>query len=404
MKIMIRRWAFPLILLAVTGLGTLIVCSQNLVEHTTVQFSTNATRIDEKAALEYFEKIPGRSARPDAGEAQRIAVKLERHIVEFLDGDPWMPFQQTLGISGYEVYFDHPDEMFYALTQAIPFLSEATAKRVKDFLRRQLTQTPPYAETGFDRRSGRPRESYDVPPSLRRPGMGKANDAFGVYAFWLYCHMTDDKQAAAAHWEAIKTRTQSLVATSYSFNYHQQNSDKGEAQKLNGDLAGLIGLVHLARWHGDPAVEQRARQRGRQLLELRVNLERTNPFILEKSDAASKNLHNARLARYCKLVPEVGEALAKESAGVGGLNLRAFRLERNGWWLAFGDRFIGGENYTNPAHFPRSLFAGAAFLEQLPADQLLTFIDVPWCQGDFYFMATCAEALWISAGRPWTPR
>ena len=385
--------------LAAWTLGIPRVCSQNLVGQAAMHYSTNATSVLETAARECFDHLPRRGTGPEAGEARRIAIKLERHVVELLDGAPWMPFHQTLGISGYEVHFDHPDAMFYALAQALPFLSEATAHRATEFLRLELARHPPYAEAGFDRRSGRPREYYAVPPTLRRPGVGQAQDAFGVYAFWIYCHWSGDKPSATAHWKAIKVRTESLVTNHYSLRTSQQISLQGEAQKLNGDLAGLIGLAHLARWNGDPAVEQRARQRGRELLGLRVNLERTNPFILEKSDAASKGLHNARLARYGKLVPEVGDALAQESAGIGGLNLQAFRRERNGWWLAHGDRLVGGENYTNPAHFPRAMFAGAAFLEQLPAEQLLTFIDVPWCQGDFHFMASCAELLWISAGR-----
>jgi hypothetical protein len=136
-------------------------------------------------------------------------------------------------------------------------------------------------------------------------------------------------------------------------------------------------------------------------MELRVNLERVNPHLLEKSNLASKGLHNARLARYCDLVPEVGAAVAKLSADCGSRNLKTFREERNGWFLALGDRLIGGENYTNPAHFPRSVFVGATFVEQIPSEQLLAFIDVPWCQGDFYFIEKCVFALWASEGRQW---
>ena len=54
---------------------------------------------------------------------------------------------------------------------------------------------------------------------------------------------------------------------------------------------------------------------------------------------------------------------------------------------------IGGENYTNPLHFSRALFAGAVFIEQLPPEEIASFVDVPWCKGDFYFIETCALAL-----------
>ena len=65
----------------------------------------------------------------------------------------------------------------------------------------------------------------------------------------------------------------------------------------------------------------------------------------------------------------------------------------SGWYLALGDRFVGGENYTNPLHFGRALFARAALLEQLPVDELFRFVDVPSCNADFYFIEKCALAL-----------
>jgi hypothetical protein len=142
--------------------------------------------------------------------------------------------------------------------------------------------------------------------------------------------------------------------------------------------------------------------RARQLLELRVNLDRVNPRIVEKSADATKGLHNFKLARYCALVPEVADALRRHTEGCATAHLQAFRQERNGWHLAFGDRFIGGENYTNPLHLPHALFTGAVFVEQLPADQLAGFLDVPWCRGDLYFIEKCAFALWADSGRPWS--
>jgi hypothetical protein len=375
--------------------------SQNIVAlFSDRRFTANPVRLTDTDVSELFFCTPGFPKRATSPEGGRVANKLQAHVIAFLGGAPWMPFQQTLGISGHEVSFAHPDEMFLALAQSMPCLSEATAARVKEFLEAGLLKAPPYAGQGFDHRSGRPRESYDVPADLRVSGFGKANSAIGVYAFWACCHHAG-KSAGARDWDAIQTRMKFLLDAEYKFAPQTNGPGGGEAQKLNGDLAGLIGLARLARLQGDPVIEQQALRRGRELLELRVNLERTNPFILENSDAATKKLHNARLSRYCNLVPEVGEALARLSAGCGARHLKSFREERNGWFLAFGDRFIGGENYTNPIHFPRSLFAGATLIEQLPAQQLFTFIDVPWCKGDFFFIERCTLALWVDAGRPW---
>jgi hypothetical protein len=191
-----------------------------------------------------------------------------------------------------------------------------------------------------------------------------------------------------------------LLDSPAAFDIHRPHA-KDEAEKLNGDLGGLIALARLARVIGEAQVERQATLRAAELMGLRVNLDRVNPHFLEKTAAATKALHNFKLARYRDLTPEVGLALSKLTEGVAAARLKPFREARNSWYLAFGDRLVGGENYTNPLHFSRALFAGAALIEQLPASELLNFLDVPSCQGDFYFIEKCALALWAESGRRW---
>ncbi len=371
---------------------------QNIVGEVNRISPANPAKLTNKDVSEFFSQTPRLGTSPVAPEAIRCRAKLERHIEELLAAFPFRPFHHTLGISGYEVYFNHPDEMFYSLALAWPFLSDATGERVKTFMRAQANVAPPYAVDGWDNRLGRPRESYTVPDNLRRLGKGKAASAFGVYAFWAWCHYAQDAELAREHWPRIKARVKPLLAKDYVFDINRRDFKQGEPETLNGDLAGLLGVVRLAKLNGDETTERHAEARARQLLELRVNLERVNPGILEHSNLATKGLHNFRLSRYCDLVPEVGQALHKWTDGRGAAYLQAFRQERNGWYLAFGDRLIGGENYTNPLHFSRALFAGAVLVEQLPAEPVLTFIDVPWCPADFYFIEKCALALWVSSG------
>jgi hypothetical protein len=344
---------------------------------------------------------PGRGPISPAGRG--VLARLEGHVTEGLAGWPWKPFHHTLGLSGYEVGFNHPDELFLSLALALPFLTEATATKVRQLLVAELERSPPYGLDGWDNRAGRPRESYDVPGALRLAGRGRARSALGVYAFWLYCHQTGDGATASAHWPAIQNRMQPLVDGDYTFDPRKTTHANDEAEKLNGDLAGLLGLARLARLNGAPELERRARARGRELLELRVNLDRVNPQVLERTQSTTKHLHVLKLARYCGLAPEVGEALRRHTEGLAAARLRSLREERNGWHLAFGDRLIGGENYTNPLHLSRALFAGAALVERLPAGDLMGFLDVPWCKGDFYFIEKCALALRTDASTPGSP-
>jgi hypothetical protein len=368
--------------------------AQNIVESNSTNLTANPVTLTGTDASEcLFFAADFHKAALSISRDDPLRARLNAHVTELLEGAPWMPLHHTLGISGYETYFDHPNEYFYALSIAVPFLQTNLAEKVKRWLDNIAVETPPFTKDGFDRRSGRARESYEVPAELRRTGKGSASSLFGVYAWWSYCFYTSNKT-----WMELK-KLPPLPESPYKFNLQSANAGKDEAEKLNGDLAGLIGFIRLARASHDPRAGEEARFR--ELLELRINLERVNPRILEKTFSASKNLHNYKVTRYCDLVPEVGAALHKWSGGCGPARLKAFREERNAWYLAFGDRMIGGENYTTPLHFSRALFAGATFIEELPGEQLAQFVDVPWCKADLYFIEKCVDALWARAGRPW---
>jgi hypothetical protein len=367
--------------------------SQNVIQDRATGPTAPVVQFSEAQALFCIDHSERRGSAQRHAESERIGRKLDRHVNEFLAGAPWRPFHHTLGISGYEVAFHHPDEMFYALSLALPFLPTNTAVRTRSFLARQLLEIPPYAREGFDARVGRPREPYDVPRDLRVAGRGKAGSAFGVYAFWSYMEAARDHAAGTNHWPAIKQRIQPLLETDYQFDITKRNYRRDEAEALNGNLAALIATVRLARTNVDASTAQKALARVRQLLELRVNLERANPQILENTESSTKHLHSSKLARFCSLTPEVSTAVRTLTDGCGPAHLKNFREARPAWHLAFGDRMIGGENYTNPTHFSRALFAGAALVEQLPPEQLASLVDVPWCRGDFFFIEKCALTL-----------
>jgi hypothetical protein len=375
--------------------------AQNLVEGETTGVTAPPVQLTDRQVVDLLARVPDYRTAPRGREVDRIAAKLDRHVAEFVAGFPYQAFHNTLGISGYETYFNHPDHMFYALSTALPYLTRATAEQTRRFLAEQLAKNPPYAPEGWDNRAGNPREAYDVPAGLRVSGRGKALGALGVYAFWAYCRYSGDRTAAGSHWERVKSRMQSLLTGAYPLDPSRRDYAGDEAQKLNGDLAGAIGLVRLARINADSAAEKEALAAAKRLLELRVNLERVNPHVLEKTSSSTKHLHVNKLARYCDMVPEVGEAVRSLTDGCGPARLKAFREARNGWHMAFGERLIGGENYVSPPHLSHALFAGAAFVELLSSEQMLSLVDVPWCKGDFYFIEKCVQALWSAAGRPW---
>jgi hypothetical protein len=103
------------------------------------------------------------------------------------------------------------------------------------------------------------------------------------------------------------------------------------------------------------------------------------------------------------MTPELAAAVRERTDGLAATRLELIRRRRPGWWLAFGPRFVGGENYTSPPDLSRALFTGAAMVECVPADTLLQWTDVPWCEGDMYFIEKCAIALGVKR-IPWATR
>ena len=330
-----------------------------------------------------------RSSDECSPESVRVQRKLISHVENFIDGYPYRPFFHTHGISGHETYFNHPDELFFALSISLPQLPDETAGRVRDLLQAELEEYPPYGVEGFDPAAGQVRESYTVPTELRPQQPTKADSLYGVYAFWAYSYFANDQKAARMHWPAIQKRVQPLLDDDLALDSHQQQRGRHASRKLNGDAAGLIGFVRLAEMVGDERAEQSGRETLRRVLERRVNLDRVNPDVFEPAGV----LHLARLARYLDLTPEVAAALREHTDGLAAARLELIRRRRPAWWLAFGPRLIGGENYTSPPDMSRAMFACSAMIDCLPADTLLDWTDVPWCQGDLYFIEKCAIAL-----------
>jgi len=390
---------------AIVAVAALVApaAGQNVIDAAAHERRLEPVDLDASHVTALLAETPDFAVRAGGEEAERVRAKLNRHVAAMLAGRPWKAFHNTLGISGYEAYFNHPDEVVCALAVALPQLDGATRDKARAFLSEIIARHPPYAREGFENRRGRPRERYAVPDELRLDGRGKAGDTFGVYALWVYGYWSEDAQAAKAHWDGVSKRMAPLLEKPSAFDIRKQDYSRDEAQRLNADLAGLVGLARLARTTGHADTGKQARAKALELLSLRVNLERVNPKILDKTHSASKTLHIAKLARYCRLVPEVGRAVADLSGGMGAARLAAFRAKRNAWYLAFTERLIGGENYVSPPHMGRAMMAGAAFIERLPGDELLRFVDVPWCEGDLYFIEKCTCSLWAAGGRKWKP-
>jgi hypothetical protein len=267
-------------------------------------------------------------------------------------------------------------------------LTPKVAERATAFLNSRLDDAPPYAILGFAVQPGRARERYDVPEQLRFKKPAEARDAWGVHAFLEFVTATRNDAAARAHWPAIRQRMMTLVEKPYPFDPTSKRYAHDEAERLNGDLAGIYATIHFARMAKDETFAAAALKRGGELMQLRLDLERVNPRVLEPTDAATKALHHFKLARYLHLAEPMQVVLRCDQTAA--TRIRPFREARPGWWMAFGDRYVGGENYTTSPDFARALFIAATRLESDGASGSKAWLDVPWCKADLYFIERLA--------------
>jgi hypothetical protein len=390
-----RLFAVTRAIVLLVGTGALLVgaSAQNIVENDAAPVV--AQRRLEAAELNLLDAplVVPVAAKVPQGEAAELRARVD----ELISGWPWLPFFHQLGISGSETHFGHADELFHALSAAIPWTEPAQAGRIKEFLAARLREIPPYAVAGFAPNAGQARERYDVSGQLRARQPAEARDLWGVYAYFEYVTATGDRASVPAHWPAIRQRIAPVLEKACAFDARGTSYRHDESERLNGDLAGLYAAIHLSRLANDPAIAEAAKMRAGELMQLRLDLERLNPRIMEPTDVATKSLHHAKLGRYLHL-PEPMLVLLRHDQ-TAAKRIRPFREARPGWWMAFGDRFIGGENYTTSPDFARAVFIAATQLEPCPPEMSAKWIDVPWCKADLYFIERLAMFLQSAAGK-----
>lgn len=363
---------------------TSVAAAQNVVTEADGDRTAPAITLSEAQVAGWLGRapvLPRLPAAPDAAD-RALQAKLARHIDDLIAGWPLKPWVVQLGISGTETFYDHPDELFYALCCAYSVLPAESQAKLRAFLADQLRLAPPDSVRGYARRLGTARELYDAEP-IRRDGTGAARDVFGVYA--LECYTTIEPAAGQRLRSVIADTLEKRGQVRFPLGTDAAEDAEGLAERLNGDIAGLWTA---ARVDGGPWLARLTA-----LLELRVNLERRNAHVLTRTADSSRGLHAAKLPRYLRLTPELGRILREQTDGLAAERIKAFRLARPVWYLAWTERLIGGENYISPPHLGDALFRGALFCEQVPRAQCRAWVDEPWCRGDLYWIVKASWAL-----------
>jgi hypothetical protein len=107
--------------------------------------------------------------------------------------------------------------------------------------------------------------------------------------------------------------------------------------------------------------------------------------------------HKAKPDKFHRLTPEVGSLLAKLEPVAFDKYLGFVDTTLPGWYLVGEERqFHFGENRVDYPDFSLSIFQAKAYRGKNSFAELLRWVDIPWCEGDAYFVEKLAICLHVA--------
>jgi hypothetical protein len=170
------------------------------------------------------------------------------------------------------------------------------------------------------------------------------------------------------------------------------DASKGEPDLGNGRLAGLLAACRLARAAGDEAFLTEARPKVREAMRerLRYELAHTEGGLITEAPVG-----RTILGRWHRLTPDVARLLRRFAQPIHERLMEVYvDHHRPAWWMAWNVELLWRNEA--PFSFPemsRDIFAARALLLRRPAAELASFVDIPWCRGDEYFIQKLALTL-----------
>jgi len=328
--------------------------------------------------------------------AVKLRQRLEGQLAELIrgqDGKAWAPLVVQLGIGKEERYFWRTAETMQIVALALPHLSEPSRKRAIAWLDRQWEAGAPL-KSATHSAAGPRREPFDLGPEMRQ--FATATPRYqpridDLYAVWAYANYAD-------RWKDVLQQQVQIASIFDRFagdvpRFDPDDMQRDAAQRLNGQIGGVLAAVRIFAHAGDDARRAKALDLLADLVATRVHHERSDHRLVRPTRGESGGIHQAKVPRYEDLVPELSQVLGKLAgeelkAHVDDLQ-RALPL----WYQAYGERMIGGENYISPPHLARGIYLAAADGTGATAQQLAARLDQPWCRADLYYVEKIAATL-----------
>ncbi len=353
-------------------------------------------------------KSPGRSASGD------LKAKLASEVRELIS-QQWQPLVFPPGKHPREAYriFADPTETLFTLARAYPHVDMDLQTRIREYVGqfrgegvsplRPAGILPAKKEQGQNVRateergrdalatqgqdalatSGAVRSYYDIAPDKLFRVMDDIarGDVARLYPLWLWANVTNDWSRIEGHWDRLKV----LV---------DQPPNKMEEDCRNGYLAGLTAYCRMA----DHMKDEPSRQKGLRVARTALRDRLAYEFSHTKGGLITEvPVLRSTFARWRYLTPEIGRFLAHYAGQTHKQFMEVYvDYHRPTWYLAWGVETL----WRNESPFafptmPTEIFAARAWILDEPAGKLRSFLDIPWCKADLFYiqkLVLCMEA------------
>jgi hypothetical protein len=197
-----------------------------------------------------------------------------------------------------------------------------------------------------------------------------------IYPRWLWTHVSGDWEALQRDWPKLRETIDA-------------EPPRDEFDLGNGRIAGLIAGCRIAKRFDDEETLKRLLPQTREAMRKRLEYELSHT---EGGVMTRPPVLRTIFGRWRHLTPEVAQLLREHALEVHRRLVDVYVYHhRPTWWLAWAPEFMW-RNET-PFSFPTmsaEIFAAKALVLRAPVEQLIRYVDLPWCKGDEYYVQKLA--------------
>ena len=324
----------------------------------------------------------------NSADLKKLKEQLSRSVKELIC-ENWRPLVFPPGKHPREAYrfFIEPTETLFTLARAYNYIDGELQREVRQYVAKlERPGGPldgPLGRRTYEPDEGRIRSLYDVPVGQLfriNDDIVRQNTA-RLYPLWLWASVTGDWSRIERDWKSLRE----LVA---------EAPNKMEEDCRNGYLAGLIAYCRMARRIRDDAAVEKGLDATHTAMRARLAYE----FAYSRAGLITQvPVSRSIFSRWRNLTPEIGRLCANF---VGQTQKKLMEIyvdyHRPTWHLAWNVETMWRNEC--PFAFPTmsaEVFAAKALILHEPAEELISYLDVPWCKADLFYiqkLVFCIEA------------